>query len=155
MTRFLQAISHYSPAEDSFKPIPDVEEDLAATLNDADRAFLHQFLVDHSERLGVELLRGKHAGLRYWQEGVLSSSTTGQATWAQVTDLIAALGTPPETAARSAAQQWDASPEQAYATFMASHEARGLSDDVAWKDTFFEISGNKASLDCGRDTIRS
>lgn len=52
MTRFLQAISHYSPAEEPSEPqieLADETPDLA--LDEADRSFLHQFLSDNAEKL--------------------------------------------------------------------------------------------------------
>jgi len=58
-----------------------------------------------------------------------------------VTDLIAALGTPPETAARAAAAGWETSPAQAYASFMARNELR--TEGSVWDRLFYEISGNK------------
>lgn len=145
MTRFLQAIAHYSPADEAFDATSERdEEDSDSTLDEADRSFLHQYLSDHSEQLGVELLRGKHAGLRYWQEGVLAvPSATGQATWAQLTDLIAALGSPPEAAARAAAAQWEASPEQAFSRFMARNDVRASVDGREWESVFYEVAGNK------------
>ena len=121
----------------------DEDDESESTLTEADRSFLHQFLSDHSERLGVELLRGKHAGLRYGQEGESSPSTTGQATWAQVTDLIAALGPPPEAAVRLAAAEWEKSTEQAYTTFITRNELRAPFGTREWESVFYEIAGNK------------
>lgn len=50
MTRFLQAISHYSPAEEPSEPQPN-DEAPDSTLDEADRSFLHQFLSDNAEKL--------------------------------------------------------------------------------------------------------
>lgn len=90
---------------------------------------------------GVELLRGKHAGSRYWQEGAAPSASVGQETWSRVTDLIAALGTPPEAAARAAAVGWEVAPAQAYASFMTRNELR--TEGSVWDRLFYEIVGNK------------
>lgn len=52
MTRFLQAISHYNPAEEPSEPQTEpTDETPDLTLDEADRTFLHQFLSDNAEKL--------------------------------------------------------------------------------------------------------
>lgn len=52
MTRFLQAISHYNPAEEPPELLLEPADDTSdATLDEADRTFLHQFLCDNAEKL--------------------------------------------------------------------------------------------------------
>jgi hypothetical protein len=52
MTRFLQAISHYSPVEEPSEPQSETTyEAPGSILDEADRSFLHQFLSDNAEKL--------------------------------------------------------------------------------------------------------
>ncbi|KAK4704245.1 neurofibromin 1, partial [Phenoliferia sp. Uapishka_3] len=147
MTRFLQAISQFSGGDEALtseRDDVDAEEDTG--LDETDKSFLHQFLHDNMDKLGMELLQGKPATFRHWHDGDEGfSPSIGPRTWERVTTLIASLGPPPETASRIAAEGWHA-PEPAYAAFMARNEARMMSDGLVWSRVFYESSGNKSGL---------
>ncbi|KAM0749716.1 hypothetical protein T439DRAFT_302673 [Meredithblackwellia eburnea MCA 4105] len=147
MTRFLQAISHFNRADE---PIPSIRDDAAPEdnpgLDEADRSFLHQYLCDNMDKLGMELLQGKPQTFRRWHDGNEGfSPSIGPRTWERITTLIAALGAPPESASRVAAAGWDA-PEQAYSTFMSRNELRMSTGSLVWSRVFYETSSNKSGL---------
>lgn len=115
-------------------------------LDQEERNYLHQFLCDNTERIGLEILQGKQAGesARQWHEGdeELSPAANNE-TWEKVTSLLSALGPSPDSACRTAAATWEASPEHCFKTFIARNELRTDQEGTAWSHVIYEVPGNK------------
>lgn len=67
MTQYLAAISHYDPTEE----LQDDQEYKGNDLDDSERSVIHQFLLEHKEKIKAALLLPTDPTRRHWYVSIL------------------------------------------------------------------------------------